>query len=459
MQSTQTTLKQELWSTLVLAAPLSAAFAGNHLMGLVDTAIMGRLGAVALAGTATGATLFFIVSVFGMGILFGLEPFIAQAIGAGEEDKAYRHYREGIVLSLLMCIPLILMLVLSPFVLPVLKFDEATIKAVQYYVIARAPGLAFMYMYRTSKAYLQANHITRPMVASTIIANILNVFTTAFLAMGDQALQKVGLPAIGFAGWGVFGAGISTTFMSCLQWLILRHYVAQQRQTHQIDDTQPIQRKALVHLLRLGWPLSIQYLAEGGLVALVTLLMGQFGPVILSGHQIALQLASFTFVICVGFGSATTVRVGHAAGKEDRAGAQVAGIAGLIWGVMFMSVSGMMFYTFPKQLAGWFAVNEQIIEAAVPFMLMAAIFQVVDGIQAVSSSALRGIGDIKIPALFYLASHWCIGLPLSWYLTFGGGEQDPVAMWWGLIAGLSFASVSLCTRFFLLCRKPIKRML
>ncbi len=444
---------EETRQILFLSLPLSAAFAGNQLMSLVDTAIVGRLGAKEIAGTGLGSSLYFIISIIGVGVLLGLDPLVSQAFGAKESEKAQIHLKHALSLSFLLFLPLFPLCLGGTIIFQWIGIEAPVREQIFHYLLGRAPSMLPLFLYVAFKSYLQALTETRWIMWATIIANIVNVPLNIFLAFGDRALEGIGLSGFGFQGWGVFGVGLASTLVSALQAYLLARVASQ----HFVISTK-IKRswQGLYSIMRIGWPIAIQLVLEGGLFVIVTVIMGTFGARIVGGHQIALQIASFTFMVCLGISSGTSVRVGHAIGRKDFSDVRLVGFAGTFLGVMLMLFSALLLWGYPRTLATIFAKSPEVVEAALPFLSIAAIFQIFDGIQVVLSGALRGAGDTKYPMFFYMTAHWLIGFPLALYLTFIHHIQ-PVGtgLWWGLTAGLVTASLSLIARFHLLTHRLI----
>jgi len=440
---------------LILAGPLSASYAGNQLMSVVDTAVVGRLGEVQLAGVGMGNAFFFASLIIGMGIVTGLDPLVSQAIGAKDFPKARQRLQEAWWMAVFLTVPLSLLVFISGHALDFLSIDLATQRETFYYMVGRFPSIFPALAYVVLRGFLQASGDTRSIMMSTIVANIANVPLSILLAFGDKAMIGMGLPAIGLGeGWGVLGAAVASSVVSLLQLVyLLRALWALPAPETILKGNEEGMRK----LLGVGWPLSMQMLAEGGIFVTITVLMGKFGPTILSGHQIALQMASFSFTVCLGIAAATSIRVGYAIGKEDVSGTRRAGLVGIVMGVCVMGCSAFVFWVAARPLVGLFATNETVISSAISFLYIAALFQVFDGLQVVSSGALRGAGDTKRAMQFNIISHWVIAFPLGYSLAFWW-DVGPVGLWWGLIVGLGSVGLCLAGRFIILSRKLIPQI-
>jgi MATE family multidrug resistance protein len=208
--------------------------------------------------------------------------------------------------------------------------------------------------------------------------------------------------------------------------------------------------------LGLGTPFGLQLMAEFGVFSLVNVLMGNLDARSLAAHQVAITLASATFMVPVGIGAATSVRVGQAIGRQDAPGTRLAGMTGIGVGMGFMLCSAAAFLLLPRLLASVITSEVDVIEAVVPLLFVAAIFQLSDGVQAVASGALRGAGDTRFPLWANLGGHYLVGLPLGVLLGFGMGF-GAAGLWWGLSAGLTCVAVALALRFRHASARPIAR--
>jgi MATE family multidrug resistance protein len=210
-------------------------------------------------------------------------------------------------------------------------------------------------------------------------------------------------------------------------------------------------------VLRLGLPFALQTLAEVGVFALASVLAGRMSARAAAGHQLAITLAAFTFTMTLGIGAAAAVRVGHHIGQGDRAGARRSGFTALAIGAGFMTVPALLFLTLPAQLARLLTDDATVLSAAVPLVMIAAVFQLSDGTQAVAAGALRGAGDAKVPLWANLVGHWLIGLPIAILLGFSF-EMGAPGLWWGLSAGLTAVALALAARFHFLSKREINRV-
>lgn len=455
MAHARATLRSELRALAALAGPLLATHLGSMLLGVVDTAIVGRLGEVPLAAVGLGSGVFFTISVIGFGWMLALDPLIAQALGAGEPGRARHVLWQGAWVAVVGALPLSLLVVAASESLELAGIEPVTAGEARAYLYARLPGLLPFLWLAAARAFLQAHSVTLPLVIGVIAANAVNLPLTWVLVFGDAGLARLGLPELGAASMGTAGAGVASAVATVVQLAVALVAVrALWRGGHR--RFVPPERRAMARTLALGTPIGLTLFAEVASFAIVAVLMGNLGTRALSSHNVAIMLISTTFQLALALGAAGAVRVGHAVGREDVAGTRRAGFTAIGAGALGMTAGAVAFLAAPRLLARILTDEPAVIEAAVPLLAVAAAFQISDGVQAVAAGALRGAGDTLVPLLANLAGHYAIGIPVGAALAFGAG-WGAVGLWWGLSAGLTAVALLLFVRFALLSRRPIGR--
>lgn len=432
-----------------LAAPIALAQVGMVTLGLVDTAVVGRVSVEDLAGTAMARSIFYAAGSLGLGVGLALEPLASQAIGAGEPRRAWSALgatlRASLIVALIaLCVSFGVTAALAPC-----GVDPALVPKVRAFLIGELPGFFLQGLFMTGRTYLQAHGETRPALVAVLAANVVNLVACNLLVRGDAALLELGLPGLGLPQLGALGAGMASSVGQLVLVLIILGAVARRR-PEAPDAAIPVRT-----VLRLGLPVGLQLLAEIGVFSVVALAAGRMGAHVVSAHQIAIGLASLTFMGALGVSGATAVRVGYAvgAGRSPRR----PGLIGLVVGGAYMSVSALVFATMPRPLLRIFTPDPQVIELGVPLLGLAAIFQIFDGVQAVAAGALRGAGDVRFPFLANVAAHWAVGFPLAIGLGFWLG-LGATGLWVGLTAGLVVISILLTLRFLHLTRGRVARL-
>ncbi len=438
-------LKRELRELFRLALPLAAAQAGTQLMGVVDIAVLGRYSARDLAASGLGNAFFFAISVIGMGMVFGIDPLISQALGAGDRVRARRVLWQGVWLALIVTGVLTVPLVVSAFLLPSAGVQRELIEPATSYLLIRTTSLAPLLLFLVVRAYLQAHGVTRPMVTAMLAGNIFNLIADIVLVFGGGILPEWCGPLRAIPSLGAAGAAIATVAGSLLQLAIVAAAVL----VIDVPNASALHHWNTIEIrqaFRVGWPVALQLGAEVGIFALVGLLAGRLGTLDLAAHQVVIGLASFTYTASLGVAAAGSVRVGLSVGALDSAGTRAAGQAAFIGGASVMAVAAILFAVAPEPLARLITDQPGVITASIPLFAVAALFQLSDGVQAVGSGVLRGAGDTRFSFAANILGHWLIGLPIALLLGFRQ-KMGIVGLWWGLCAGLTTVAILLFARF------------
>ena len=429
---------------LRLAGPVVLAEVGWVTMGLVDTVIVGPLGPEAIGAVGIGSILFLALAIFGMGLLLGLETLVSHAYGAGRLDECHRWLLHGVTLSLLATPVLTGVAVGLVLLLPSWGLQPTVLGLTVPYLKVITWSLLPLLLYASFRRYLQSLGIVVPITVALVTANVINAVAAWALVYGH-----FGLPAMGTTGSAV-ATVVSRIYLAAA---LLYSVVAYDRRHHVslFSVTWRPKRKSLSRLLRLGLPAATQVTLELGVFAAASALAGRLDPVSLASHQIALNLASLTFMVPLGVASAGAVRVGHAVGRRDAEGAARAGRVALVIGTAFMAAAALAFVLIPRPLVGMFTSNEAVFAISRRLLLVAAMFQLFDGLQGVSTGLLRGLGDTRTPMIGNLAGHWLLGLPVGYALCFWQG-WGVIGLWTGLSTGLIVIGTGLAVTWWVRIR-------
>lgn len=428
--------RDDLARLLRLAMPVVVVQVGMMAMGLVDTIMVGHVSPAALAAVALGNIYFFACAVFGVGVLMVLDPVVAQAVGAGDHPAVARAFQRGLVLALLLSVPVSLAHLAARPVLTAVQQPAEIVPLASRYALLMIPGIFPFLAFTVFRQTLQALERLRPVVVTILLANLINAALNYMLIFGH-----FGAPPLG-----VTGSALATTLSRWIMgvgllaaaWSSLRPLVVPWR----ADAIQPA---ALFRMLRLGLPIGGQFQLEMGAFGGVALLMGWLGTVAVAGHQVAINLASFTFMVPFGIGAAAAVVVGQAVGRGDQAGVRSAAAAALVCGVSFMCVTCLLFLLLPGPLARLYTADAGVLAMAGSLLPLAGVFQVFDGIQVVAIGILRGLGDTKSPFVVNILGFWLVGIPVSLVLGFRLGF-GAVGLWTGLVVGLMVVALVLLYR-------------
>lgn len=427
---------------LTLATPMALAQAGQAAMGLVDTAVVGRLSAAAQGGVGIGNGVTFTVLVLGLGILLALDPLISQAIGAGEPRQARELYWQGLWLSGLLAGVLAIPMAIVPWFFEAMGVEPAMAHEARQFVLWRIPGILPFFVFIASRAYLQGQGRPAILFWAMLVANVVNFGLDVLLVFGAGPLPP----------FGVAGAAMATNLCTVVQWVILWFAIGPAPEGGQ----KAFSRTTAMKLLSLGLPIGLQMAAEVGVFALAAVLAGRLSQASAAAHQVAITWASLSFCFAVGIGSAASTRVGWAVGADDTAGARLAGKGAFVSVLGVMGVWAVVFLLAAYPLARVLTNQADVLALAVPLLGITALFQIFDGAQAVGAGVLRGLADTRFAFLANVAGHYLVGLPIAVLcgLRLGFGVQG---LWWGLSAGLVAVAALLPFRFFRQTRHRILR--
>ncbi len=419
-----------------LALPIVLIQVGMMSMGVVDTVMVGRVSAAALAAVALANLFSFGLMIFGLGVLMALDPIISQALGARDRIGVSRGLQRGFVLATLLTAPVSMLLLTVEPALTLAGQPEDVIPLATGYVYRTLGSVWPFYVFVVLRQTLQAHRCTAPIVVTILATNALNALLNYAMIFGH----------LGFSAMGVFGAAWATLIsrwcmaglLLVLAWPFVGRYL--RRPAPNVLEARPILR-----VLRLGAPIGAQMMFEFGAFAFVALLMGRLGVVQVAAHQVAINLASLTFMVPLGVSSAAAVIVGHAVGRQDPDGVRRSTAAALRVGAAFMVVTAALFISLPGPLARLYTDDAAVLALAAVLLPIAGVFQVFDGLQVVALGLLRGLGDTRVPMLINVVAFWLVAIPTSYWLGFEL-DRGATGLWWGLVVGLAVVAVTLVLR-------------
>jgi MATE family multidrug resistance protein len=423
------TWRDDFLPTLRLALPLVFAELGWMSMGIVDTIMVGRLpdSAIAIGATGLGQNLYHSFAIFCAGLLLGMDTFVAQAFGREDLADARHTLVNGLFLAVIFT-PLLMLAVLSwPTLMRQFGVSPELVGPMTPFLRALNWGSLPLLAYFALRRYLQAVNVVHPIMFALISANIIN-------ALGDWLLIYGHL---GFPAMGVEGSGWSTCFARVYMvavLLITLLWVERKRKLAHWHGIR-IDFKRIYDLLRLGTPAAAQILLEIGAFAVASAMCAKIGPLAIAGHEVALNYAAFAFMVPLGISSAAAVRVGQELGRGDPVAARRAGWSAILLGIAFMTTSGLVFVSANKMLARVFSADPTVIQIGSSLLLVAAAFQLFDGLQIVCTGALRGTGETQTSMFANLFAYWFIGLPLGYVAGFKL-QWGAFGVWIGLCVGL-----------------------
>lgn len=432
-------IKRHIASTFQLAYPVIIGQLGIIMMGVVDSLMVGKLGAAPLAASSLGGSSAFIVLIIGIGVSYAVTPLVAIAVGAGKFEDCGIYFRQSLLVNSILSIIIVVIIYFAADLIQ--YFDqpkEVQDQAADYMRIIGFSSIPLL-LYQSYKQFIEGLSVMRPAMIITLIANLVNVFANWLLIYGN-----LGFPALGLngAGWATFA---SRAFMA----LALMGFVMNNKFFKKYDVSfhfKSINWAVIKKILSLGLPSGIQYFFEVGAFAFAVVMVGWLGTAQLAAHQIAINLASISFMAVLGISVAGSIRVGNAVGMNDIAETRRAGFTASLMGASIMLIAGIIFILGRNFLPTLYVNDEVVIAYASSLLIIAALFQLSDGTQAVGIGILRGLTDVKIPTAITFIAYWIVGLPVGYLLgfTFKLGVQG---VWIGLLFGLTTSAILLTLRF------------
>jgi multidrug resistance protein, MATE family len=424
---------------LRLGVPLVVGGLSLAGLSLVNTLMAGHYSSAALAAVAVGSSYYTVFMVLGGGVMMALSPLVAHAYGAGETAQVGDYARQGGWIAAGLAVLLLAGLGAARGVFALLGIDRGVVPDAVGYVHALAAGIPALLGFQALRYISDGLGRTRPMMVISVLGLATNVLGNWLLVYG-----RLGLPALGAAGCGAATA-IAQWAMFLAMFAHVRRHGAYRPYRIFAGGARPAPQR-IAEILRLGVPMGGSMVAESALFSAAGLMMGTLGATIVAAHQIALNYASFTFMMPWALHSATTIHVGHALGRGDRAGARLAGFAGIGICALLMLASALLLAVARGPIAGLYTRDPAVAALAARLLLLTAAFQVSDGLQVGAMGALRGFKDARVPLAITIGAYWLVGFPIAFVfgLVRGGG---PVYVWSGLIAGLAVSALALNLRY------------
>jgi MATE family multidrug resistance protein len=430
---------RELRPTLTLAFPIIVGQVSQMLMGVTDSVMIGRTGAVALAASSFGGNVFNVFYVLGIGLMLPVSIFVARAHGARRPAECAEYLRHGVALALVFgAIETAAMAALS-FGLGWFKQPPEVLAAVNPFFVLIALSLPSVLVYLALRQFAEAmGRAWTPMLIMLAGVGLNAALNWVFI------YGHLGVPPLGLTG-----AGISTLLSRTLGAVTIYVWL---RRDPAMREAWPVKwfgnysSRYFREMLRVGFPAAGMLLFECTAFAFSSIMAGWLGTVPLAAHQIAISCASLAFMFPLGLSMATAMRVSRAVGAGELPRRRAIGFSSLGLGLALTGTFGLIFLFGGQRIASWFVSEPEVVALAVKLLFVAALFQLVDGAQVIGSACLRGITDVKIPAFITFAAYWMVALPLGYFLGIRGG-YGAVGIWTGIATGLTLAAVFLGVRF------------
>ena len=440
-------LGHELRALLALAIPVVLSELGWMTMTIVDLVMVGRLGPDAIGAVGLGNAIYYAPSLFGIGVLLGLDTLVSQSWGAGRFDDCHRSLAQAMYIALAFTPVLMLLMLAAQSIFTGRGVDPTVGALTRSYVLILNWGTLPLLIYGGFRRYLQGVGRVRPVTFALISANLVNLAGNWIFIYGH-----FGMPALG-----VRGSALST----CAARVYMAGVLVYAAWAHESERGHPLfahwpapdwnRVRALLHL---GLPAASQVVLEVAAFGAATVMAAHLSPVALATHEIVLSCAAYTYMVPLGISAAAAVAVGHAVGAGNPGRARRAGLLAIGIGAGFMALMAVLFLTVPRPILRIWSNDAHVLALGAHILAIVAGFQIFDGIQTVSTGALRGLGETRFPMLMNLAAYWVLGLPLGALLCFRMHWELP-GLWTGLTVALIIIAVLLCARWMRDSRRPL----
>ncbi len=447
---------KEFRYNISLAWPVILGMLGHTITGVIDNIMVGYLGTAELAAASLGNSMVFIAMSAGIGFSTAITPLIAQGDSEKDDNKVRSVFHNGLFLCTLLGVFLFAVVWFSKPLMSIMNQPDDVVVLAGPYVDWVAFSLVPMVIFQGYKQFADGLSFTKYAMYAVIISNIINIIVNYLLIYGIWVFPEMGI--VGAA----LGTVISRIFM-----LLYMHYIMTKHSRMKIFlanfNFSDIKKSVIKKITALGLPSSMQMLFEVALFTAAIWLSGSIGKSSQAANQIALSLASMTFMFAMGLSVASMIRVGNQKGLKDYKKLQLVARSIFLLAILLEIVFALLFIVFHKYLPQFFlnmndisllAENTEVIKIASTLLLVAAVFQITDGIQVVVLGALRGLQDVKIPTIITFVAYWIIGFPISYYLGLHTNLKA-TGIWIGLLAGLTAAAIFLYIRFHYLTKKLI----
>jgi MATE family multidrug resistance protein len=441
--------KDNFSKTFSLAFPVMLSQLGQVLVGVADSMMVGRLGAEPLAAASLANSIFFVVLMFGIGVSMSITPLVAMADGKNNPKRISRLFNHGFVINMASGTMLFLLIVLfSPLLHHLNQPEEVVVLSIPYLAIITLSLLPFM-LFQTFKQFAEGLSQTKQAMYITLICNAINVFLNWVMIYGN----------LGFPALGLNGAGWATLISRVLMGGFMLYYMLKSKRYLPYNISFKVRKLSfpmMTKMLKIGVPTGFQFIFEVGAFSTAAIMMGWIGVTALAAHQIAINLASISYMMASGLSTAAMIRVGNQLGRNDIRTLREAGFTTFFMVAIFMSATALIFILFREFLPSLYIDDPDVIKMSASLLVIAGLFQLSDGIQVVGLGALRGMADVRVPTIVTLVAYWIIGLPLGYVFGFILDMKE-VGIWYGLLIGLTITGVLLLFRFHSLSAKLLKQ--
>lgn len=440
--------KDHFKKNITLAYPVMLSQMGQVMVGVADSVMVGRVGVEPLAASSLANSLFYFIFMFGVGVSYAITPLVAKADGVGDHRGSAVLIKHGLVTNMAVGLVLFLILALATEFIHALDQPEEVAKLTIPYLLVIAVSLLPFMLFQTFRQFCEGLSMTKVPMYFTVAANLVNIGLNYILIFGKLGFEPMGLMG---AGW----ASLISRFLMGVGMALYVIYASKFKRYWVGFRAVKIKLQRLKQLLNLGVPVGLQFIFEVGAFAAAAIMAGWLGAEPLAAHQIAINLSSISYMMASGISAAATVRVGNQMGKRDIPMLIKAGRSSFVMAAGFMALCGFAFITGKELLPSFYIDEDTVINIAASLLVIAAFFQISDGLQVVGLGALRGMEDVKIPTVITLFAYWVVGLPAGYLLGFHW-QLGIEGIWYGLLTGLSLSAAMMLVRFHFLTQKELR---
>lgn len=464
------TFKEHIKRNLTLALPVMITQAGQISVNIIDTIMVGGLGGkfdnvkdegiskMALAATSLGNSMFFAVLVFAFGFSFALSPLVAAEDATGNKKNVANYFSHSLILNITLATLLFLLITFAKPLLYVMKQPEDVINMTIPYLTIMTFSMIPLMIFQSFRQLSEGLSLTIPVTIATILGNVINIALNYGWIYGNWGFPRL---EVAGAAWGTLA---SRLFMTLFLIIVLWNF-KKTREVLKLVSFRNIQKSIFLKISNIGIPTALTSFFEMSAFSMAAFVCGytftdslmdqELAKVNLAAHQIAINLASTTFMMCTGLGVAATVRIGNQLGLRDYKTLKEAGWSCIYMVITFMFICGLLFVVFRHDLPTIYVENPEVIKLAAQLLIIASLFQLSDGVQLVVLGTLRGMMDVKIPSLLTFIAYWLIAIPIGTILAIYF-EMRAIGMWIGLGIGLTISALMLLYRYHQQTKKIIK---
>lgn len=441
------TIKEHLKTNVNLAVPVMASHLGQVMVGVADNMMVGQVGYIPLAGASLGNAIFYFFMTFGLGVSFAITPLVGFADGEGNKKQCGQVLRHGLVVNSILGVLLFLVVMVVANYLHLLGQEAAVVEQATPYMFVIGFSMIPFLVFQSFRQFSEGLSMTKvPMVVS-VSMNVLNIILNYLLIYG-----KFGFPELG-----LLGAGIATLIARIAMAIVMVGYVVSSNRFKPYLDGLGIKNldfNLIKDLLRIGIPAGLQFVFEVGAFSMAAIMMGWINASTQAAHQIAINMASISYMTVSGLGAAAAIRVGNQLGMKKYKVMKRAVLSLVAMGVALMVVFAIIFILGKDTLPLLYNNQPEVVKVASSLLVIAALFQISDGVQVISLGGLRGMKDVKIPTLITFLAYWVVALPLGYILAFKY-DYGAEGIWYALFLGLTIAGIWVYIRFVRLANKKI----